>query len=262
VEWVPEEGMTSAQRKLKRGIEHIRTLCRETKYFEDGGAYSFEPERELRSSREAVYRCFAVEREAPPGHWSLLAGEAIQNLRSAFDHLVYEVSEGKGRTQFPIFTDPDEFKTRGLSMIKPVPTEARTSIEKVQPFRSSLYPDPSQAPLAVLNDFSNRDKHRILAAVVSAVTHEGVGVPEGINLTWEDIATNKPLGPGRQQISTFRVRADGNIENVKVEPMFSYEVRIEGRQIGTLRWIGNQVYRAFYEVEKGEPPPLFLHSPL
>jgi len=46
-----------------------------------------------------------------------------------------------------------------------------------------------------------------LAAVVSAVTREGVGVPHGVDLTWEEYATNKQLGTGKAHISTFVVRA-------------------------------------------------------
>jgi hypothetical protein len=88
--WPPEESMTSAQRKLKRGTEHVRTLLDEVRSYEEAGAYVFDSEREIRSETEAVYRCFAERQVAMPMHWPLLAGEAIQNLRSALDHLIYE----------------------------------------------------------------------------------------------------------------------------------------------------------------------------
>lgn len=254
--------MTSAQRKLKRGIEHVETLCGETSAFEDGDAYLFEAERELRSPQEAVYRCFAVERKPPPGHWPLLAGEAIQNLRSALDHLVYEKSGGNRQTQFPIFTDACEFQVLGGRMMKGVPKAVRASIESVQPYRF-MPEDAAQHPLALLSALSNLDKHRVLATIVCSVTNEGAGIPHEAELTWEDYATHKRLGAGKAHISTFVVtHAKGEIEEVNVEPMFSYEVTIERRPVGTLKWIGNSVYRAFYEVEKGQKAPLFLASPL
>jgi hypothetical protein len=260
MQWPPEETMTSAQRKLKRGIEHVETLCGETRAFEDDEAYLFETERELCSAQEARYRCFAVERKAPPGHWPLLAGEAIQNLRSALDHLVYEVSKGSSRSQFPIFTDRCEFQVLGGRMLKGIPTSIRASIEGVQPYKF-LPQDAAHHPLARLNALSNLDKHRVLATVVSAVNKEGVGLPDGVELSWEDYATHKRLGAGKAQISTFVLRAESKIEDVKVETLFSYEVRIERRPIGGLKAIANAVFQTFYEVETGQPAPPRLLKP-
>lgn len=261
MQWAPEETMTSGQRKLKRGIEHVRTLCGETSAFEGAGAYTFEWERNVRSLQEAVYSCFATQREAPPGHWPLLAGEAIQNLRSALDHLIYEAAEGKGRTQFPIFTNLDDFQKSGKAMIKTVPKKMWNSIESVQPFKS-MSEDAAHHPLATLHALSNLDKHRVLATVVSAITHEGVGIPEGVELNWKRIATNKEIGAGKTPISTFVIRAENGVADVEVESMFSYEVRIETRAVGALKWIGNAVYRAYYEVDRGEKAPPFLPHPL
>ncbi len=257
--WPPEDTLTSAQRKLKRGIEHVETLCGEAKTFEDADAYLFESERKPRSAQEIEYRCFAVQRKPIPGHWPLLAGEAIQNLRSALDHLVYELSGNNRRTQFPIFTDRCEFQVLGSRRLKGVSEAKRALIEKVQPYRF-MPEDAAQHPLAQLSSLSNLDKHRVLATVASAVTHEGVGIPHGVTLTWEEYATHKRLGAGKAHISTFVIRTEGEAEDVDVEPLFSYDVRIEGRPIGNLRWIGNSVYRAFAEVDTGQPlPPLAPH---
>lgn len=259
--WPPEETLTSAQRKLKRGIEHVQTLCAEAKAFEDGKAYRFESERELCSPQEIEYRCFAVQRETMPSHWPLLAGEAIQNLRSALDHLVYEKSGGNRRTQFPIFTDACEFQVLSPRKLKGVPETVRAKIEEVQPYRFEPV-HAAEHPLAQLSSLSNLDKHRVLTTFVSSVTHEGVGVPEGTELIWGDIATNKRLGAGKAQISTFIVKPQGKPEDVHVEPMFSYEVRIEGRPVDTLKWIGNQIYRIMAEVDTGEKLGMFAPYPL
>lgn len=259
--WPPEETLTSAQRKLKRGVEHVRTLCSEADAFEDGKAYFFESERELRSPQEVVYRCFAVQKREMPSHWPLLAGEAIQNLRSALDHLVYEKSGNNRRTQFPIFTDRCEFQVLAPRKLKGVPESVRARIEEAQPYRDSQE-NIVYHPLAQLSSLSNLDKHRVLTTFVSSVTHEGVGVPDGVDLTWEDIATNKRLGAGKAQISKFVVRAEREIEDVHVEPMFSYEVRIEGRPVATLKWIANQLYRVMAEVDTGEKLSIFAPYPL
>ena len=253
--------MTSAQRKLKRGVEHIRTLCGETATFEDSRAYLFESERELHSPKEIVYRCFAVQRKPMPLHWSLLAGEAVQNLRSALDHLTYEKSGGNEQTQFPIFIKADDFAVRAPGRMKGIPGSLQTVIESHQPYRH-VPNEPSRDPLAELRTLSNRDKHKVLATVVSAVTREAVGKPDGVELTWVDYATNKRLEAGRTPISTFVVRTDEGVENVQVEPIFFYEVRIEGRPVDTLKAIGNHVYRVMAEVDTGEPLSMFAPYPL
>jgi hypothetical protein len=257
----PEEQMTSAQRKLKRGVEQVKTLCGETSVFEDAEAYRFESERELRSPQEVVCRCFAVQQKPMPLHWPLLAGEAVQNLRSALDHLIYEKSEGNERTQFPIFVNPNDFAARAPGMMEGVPGSVRAIIESHQPYRHTS-DEPALDALAELRTLSNLDKHKVLATIVSAVTREGVGVPHGVDLTWEDYATNKQLGAGKAQISTFAVRTEGEADDVNVEPIFSYEVRIQGRQVGSLKWIGNHVYRVMAEVDTGEPLSPFAPYPL
>ncbi|HEV7483034.1 MAG TPA: hypothetical protein VGO13_08035 [Solirubrobacterales bacterium] len=248
--WPAEETMTSAQRKLKRGIEHVRTLLGEVRSYEEAGAYIFDYEQEIRSETEAVYRCFADRKVALPMHWPLLAGEAIQNLRAALDHLVYEKSGGKSSTSFPIFTDRKEYEEKAPGRLKGVSEEIAKQIAEFQPFRF-MPEDASQHPLAQLSSLSNRDKHKVLSTVASAVTREGVGIPAGVKLKWDDYGTLKELGAGRRQISTFMVRAKGGVEDVTVEPHFSYEVRIERHPIGVLKGIGHEVFRVMGEIETG-----------
>ena len=240
--------MTSAQRKLKRGIEHVRTLLDEVRSYEEADAYLFSSEREVRSETETVYRCFATRQSAMPMHWPLLAGEAIQNLRSALDHLVYEKSGARSSTSFPIFTDRGEYEEKAPKRLKGVPEEVKDRIAGFQPFHF-MPEDARHHPLAQLSSLSNRDKHKVLSTVASAVTREGVGIPEGVHLEWDEYGTHKELGEGRRQISTFLVRAEGGVEEVTVETLFSYEVRIEGRPIGVLKGIGNEVYRVMAEIE-------------
>jgi hypothetical protein len=47
-----------------------------------------------------------------------------------------------------------------------------------------------------------------------------------------------------------------------VEPIFSYEVRIEGRPTGVLKGIGHEVYRVMAEIETGGNLDPFAPFPL
>jgi hypothetical protein len=105
---------SSSERKFARGVEQVKALRGEAKAFEDGNAYVFRKEIESRTANSIRYRCFATEREAPSDEWPLLAGEAIQNIRAALDHVVWaSVKRPSTKTAFPIFTDPCEFQVIG-----------------------------------------------------------------------------------------------------------------------------------------------------
>jgi hypothetical protein len=252
---------TSSERKFLRGVEQIKTLRRETRAFENRNAYVFRKEVESRTANSIRYRCFAVEREAPSDDWPLLAGEAIQNLRSALDHVIWAASK-QGRAQFPIFTDPCEFQVLGSRMLQGVPETMRAAIEKAQPYRTTPQA-PAQAMLEQLRILSNRDKHRTLATIASAVHQEGIGVPEGVGIAWEKFGTNQPLGPGETHISTFTATfTEAETEEVDVQPMFAYQVRIEGRPLGILRGIIDEAFRVLVECATGEPPNPFAPYPL
>jgi hypothetical protein len=187
-----------------------------------------------------------------PMHWPLLAGEAIQNLRSALDHPVYEKPCARSSTSFPIFTDRSEYEEKAPGRLKGVSEEIKDRIAGFQPFRF-MPEDADHHPLAQLSLLSNRNKHKVLSTVASA---------KGVHLEWDEHGTHKELCEGRRQISTFLVRAESGVEGVTVETLFSYEVRIEGRPIGVLKGIGHEVYRVMAEIETGGNPDPFAAFPL
>jgi len=252
---------SSAQRKFARGVEQVKRLSAEADGFEDRNAYLFRAEVHSRSPHKIEYRCFAVEQEPPPDEWPLLAGKAIQNLRSALDHLVYAASRGRSGTQFPIFTDPGRFEAEKARMLPGVPATVRAAIENAQPYRTAPRA-PGRAMLEQLRWLSNLDKHRTLATVASAVQHEGVGVPKGVGINWQKYATNQPLGSGETHVSTFTASSESELGDVDLEPMFAYEVRIEGRRLSLLTSIIQEAYRVLVECETGKPLSPFATYPL
>jgi hypothetical protein len=238
----------------------VRSLLAETGNFEQSGAFIFETEVEAISSKELTFRCFALQRKALPPDWSLRVGEAIQNLRSSLDHLVYAASQGP-RAQFPIFTDPDGFAQRGATMLAGVPENMVRRIEAAQPYR--VAPEsPDHDLLELLRRWSNIDKHRVLTAVVSAVLHEAIGVNEGVEIDWEEPATGRILEGERTQISRFTARAQRPIEPADVQPQFDYHVAVEGRQFATLRGVVHRVFKVLHECESDEDLSPFAAYPL
>ena len=183
---------SSAQRKLARGIEHVQTLQGEAAEFLDEDAYVFSVERERRSAQKIAHRCFATEIKPTPDHWPLLAGEAIQNLRSSLDHAVYALvpKRKRGASGFPIYTDTCEFQVLGRKLIPRIPTPIAALIENAQPYRHSPQA-PSRDSLEILRTLSNIDKHRTLATIACAVELEYIGFGVGVSIEQWRPATGK-----------------------------------------------------------------------
>ena len=219
-------------------------------------------EIESRSTHNVTYRCIAVERESPPDEWPLLAGEAIHNLRASLDHIVFASAKRPGsRHAFPIFKGPCEFQVMGEKMLSGVPASVRAAIEKAQPYRT-MPQAPAQAMLERLRVLSNLDKHRTLTTLATAVRHEGVGVPDGVSITWQKHATNKPLGSGETHISTFTAGSESEVSEMNLQPIFAYQVRIEGRPLSIFVAIVREIYRVLFECENGAPLSPFAAYPL
>ena len=113
--------------------------------------------------------------------WAVLLGDAIHNLRSALDHLIWQLvlldtgKEGSNENQFPIVSTGDRYwsttKNGGPSTrdtrLRGVSEEHRAIIDACQPYRI-LRPKEVEA-LAALRDLSNHDKHRLLHVLLFAV---------------------------------------------------------------------------------------------
>jgi hypothetical protein len=146
-------------------------------------------------------------------------------------------------------------------MLKGVPESVKATIERAQPYRN-YPPDPDESMLERLRVMSNLDKHRELTTIASAVVREGVGVRDDVSITWEKVGTGQALGSGETHVSTFTAASEAELAKTDVEPMFGYEVRIEGRPLSVLKGIVHDAYRILYECETGEPLSPFAPYPL
>lgn len=101
---------------------------------------------------------------------SRLIGEVIQNLRTALDYLVYELTchDAKAvveRTQFPIADSEEIFQKllRRYNLKGNMSAEHITAIERLQPYKGCHW-------TKWLAEFSNPDKHKHLSTIASPVT--------------------------------------------------------------------------------------------
>jgi hypothetical protein len=105
---------------------------------------------------------------------------------------------------------------------------------------------------------SNLDKHRALSTVVSAVQHEGVGVARGVSIKWEKYATGQQLGVGETHVSTFIATSETELSEADLEPIFAYEVLIEGRRLDIFSAIVREVTPCW---SSARPGSRCTHSP-
>ena len=115
-----------------------------------------------------------------PIQWSIRAGEFAYNLRSAFDHLVWQLVEVNGgcpgrHTAFPIQDHPNQsnFK-RDLRGVSPAAMEYIKSVQPYQTTEQWYLPDSDRVcrGLAMLHEINNMDKHRHLAIANARWTGE------------------------------------------------------------------------------------------
>lgn len=102
-------------------------------------------------------------------HASLIAGDAIHNLRSALDHLTYQLAlwntsghiQKPEALQFPITDCQNLFRDECHRRLNEIHIYHRTLIERMQPYRGEDWDY-----LAILRDISNFDKHQLLIPVM------------------------------------------------------------------------------------------------
>ena len=116
--------------------------------------------------KEVIVRlteCKPIDQALP-----LMIGDCLHNLRSALDHLVYQLALKNGapsvsadKTFFPIYLTKSQFDDRVEKNVKPfISSAALAEIEQCQPY--SAYDVPAEADIWILNRLDIFDKHRLL----------------------------------------------------------------------------------------------------
>jgi hypothetical protein len=188
--------LTGVNAKLGRAKDHIQAVKDEVMSWQDGSPYSIAKESNADFTRWAL----VMKLMKPPDllqrnllRWTLIIGDAVNNLRSALDHLVYAIAVHESSSNpplnekqlaFPICDTAEDFKG-SARRIKTLTFDVRTAIESVQPYNR---PHPVlPALLAILRDFNNTDKHKLLRLAYSA-TSEGQ-----VSWQWEGAPSEQPV---------------------------------------------------------------------
>jgi hypothetical protein len=159
----------SARAKIARAREHLDFLKADFARFVGGDPYSIRKEPDPDSDITLV----VYYPEPIPACWSIILGEFLYDLRSALDHLVYDLSGAMPHTEFPIYAEIQRFfETRrkhkrhgftdrsGVYKLRGISNDpAWFVIEKMQPYNAE---NPKGTALWGLHELNNIDKHRTL----------------------------------------------------------------------------------------------------
>ena len=170
--------------KIERAKEHFQVLQPEVSAFLKLNPYSIVDEHNP-YSRHHILRA-KVHLDTPP-RLGIIAGDIFHNLRSALDHLVWQLvllnsNTPDDKTAFPIFWEdskwnpPKRYESSGRRKIQGVAPSVEAIIERLQPYHRTPF---SEHPLFILHTLNIRDKHKLLNFIGLAVQSRTVMLGEG-----------------------------------------------------------------------------------
>ena len=169
-----EERLGQVTPKVERAKQHISELEREIRAFLETNPYrvacNVDPE-----TRKPVYYVFDVK--PTPNVLPLIAGDAIQNLVTALDHLAYQLvcndtqdnPPKPNRIYFPIEDDAAGYKKNRTAKIVGASQNTINAIDALQPYKGG------NDSLWKLRRLNNLEKHRLLLTVGSCAAGVHLG---------------------------------------------------------------------------------------
>ncbi|HEX6204497.1 MAG TPA: hypothetical protein VFZ29_01640 [Solirubrobacterales bacterium] len=155
------------QLKLDRAKHHIRDLEAARQRFFDANPYDLWEKENL----ETGQRELVVKRADPvPDSLSLISGDVIHNLRSALDHLIWQLVVANGgepndKTAFPIWQSETKYKSGRPGYAKGISKAALKILDGLKPYEGG------NDALWRLHKLDIIDKHRLLLTVAARQEH-------------------------------------------------------------------------------------------
>jgi hypothetical protein len=188
------DSLTGARLKLRRARDHLEILGDELAAFNAGEPYRIVHEPNADSSEHIFYAKVLKE---PPPFLSVIVGDALQNMRSALEHLVWGLTPQSTRATaewtvgFPIYAKESTFVQRdkntssgystrsGMHKIWTMDLKARTAIQQLQPYKTG------HDELLLLNELARVDRHQSLRMMG--------GANPSFTYGWRKRGTNGPF---------------------------------------------------------------------
>jgi len=184
-----DERIALVRLKIERANKHISDLQDALRSFFDSNPYKICTKRNP-NSRQLIYYLASVQ-PIPTGI-PAIAGDALNSLRSALDHLAQQLylfgsgaSDYRDQTGFPISPSAKDFKPAFIAKkTHGMRDDAINAIKAIEPYKGGQGSD-----LWTLDRLNNIDKHRLIVPVWSMFRGIGLGHVLGkMNIPAEDAA--------------------------------------------------------------------------
>lgn len=166
--------------KIRRAKQHVNDLESAIRVFLDRQPYRIVSEEQPETGKK-LYRVRVAEQ--PPKSWATFIGDAVHNLRSALDHLAWQLVEAGGgmpgdQTAFPVGNDVKSLESELARRVHGAHPEAVDAIRRLQPYKGG-----NGDLLWRLHRLDIYDKHRLLLAIGAAYRHFALKVK--MELPWK-----------------------------------------------------------------------------
>ncbi len=166
--------LDEAKLKLRRGKEHLYSLESETRKFWDSDPYTLVHERNGKDFPNLLR--FKLTQTVPYHTWGLILGDAVHNIRSALDYIVWRLAGSHlddTTTMFPIYAVEEKWNgTQWRFRDRPIHPDAHAYIQSLQPYSR---PKPQRAKLWILQELDARDKHKLIAVTEAVARASHIG---------------------------------------------------------------------------------------
>src|SRR5215213_5126003 len=227
-----EERLNLIRIKVEWATQHLRDLEVVRNTFINANSYRIEREYHPPIGHN-IYRVFDIH--SPPAEIGLLAGDVIHNLRSALDHLAYQLVYVNGathskQTAFPIWDSASEYRAQRARRVKGMAQSAIDMIDASEPYQGG-----KGAGLWVLHYLDIADKHHALLTPLINVTEASFTTPGFWDHSYKGVGGvsfpnfGKPLKHG-DIIATREAEVDKDM-NLTLDVAFTEPEVIEGRPV-------------------------------
>jgi len=211
--------------KIARADEHAQVLEREVQAFFDRDPPPLGTSFGYFDPASGWHLVYGFVREAPPLRLGVILGDLVHNVRSALDHLVWQLVLLNGETPsranaFPIASTEGDWEAGVDRRLAGVSSNHRAIIQSVQPYKGPNGPENTYT--AVLSHLSNVDKHRVVHATAAVILDPGAGphrasfrVVEGdAEIVQEQVNLGERVEHGAELMRARTEPADSNIKVV------------------------------------------------
>jgi hypothetical protein len=167
-----QDRLNAVRSKIGRANKHIDDLAIACKTFTASTPFVLDRETDPSTG---YYHFKLTKIQPPPREIALITGDAIHNLRSALDHLAYQLVLANGSTPlrqtcFPIFDDIAKYQSMDANKVRGMSQGALDAIDAARPFKGG------NEALYTLHDLDIADKHHALLTTLVAVGEASIEV--------------------------------------------------------------------------------------